>query len=120
MAVLRGSGAGDAVLIVTRYFGGTKLGAGGLVSAYKEAAQTVMAAAELVEKIDKVRIAFSLDYALWESVQRIFPDYELTVLRTDYGERIEIQADIAAERQDGFADYLREISAGRSRAIVVD
>lgn len=118
MAVLRGSGAGDAVLIVTRYFGGTKLGTGGLVSAYKEAAQAVVAATELVEKIEKARIFFSLDYALWESVQRIFPDYELTVLQTDYGQRIEVKADIAAERLDGFGDFLQEISAGRSRPIV--
>ena len=118
MAVLRGADVGDSILVVTRFFGGTKLGTGGLVSAYKEAAQTVIAAAELIEKVELKRISFGLDYALLDQVQRVFPDHELTVSQIDYGEQVDIRAEIAAERLDGFDDFLREISAGRARVMV--
>src|SRR5512145_57035 len=51
LTVLRGSGLGDAVLVVTRYFGGTLLGTGGLVKAYTEAAQSVVNVVERGQRI---------------------------------------------------------------------
>src|SRR5918912_1103095 len=51
MAVLRGSGLGDVALVVTRYFGGTLLGTGGLVHAYGDAARAVLAALPREEKV---------------------------------------------------------------------
>src|SRR3954447_8809272 len=51
MAVLRGSGLGDLVIVVTRYFGGTLLGTGGLVRAYGDAAKAVLAILPRAEKI---------------------------------------------------------------------
>ncbi len=113
MAVLRGSGLGDAILVVTRFFGGTKLGTGGLVSAYKQAAQAVIAAASTIEKVELERISFCLDYALLDQVRRAYADYELTELEAEYGAQVKILASIAAERLPDFEDYLRQASAGR-------
>src|SRR5690349_13331432 len=51
LAVLRGSGLGDVVLVITRYFGGTLLGTGGLVKAYTESAQLAVNAVERGKRI---------------------------------------------------------------------
>src|SRR5438552_3674735 len=53
MAVLKGSGLGDVALVITRYFGGTLLGTGGLVRAYGDAAKAVLAILPRAEKIDR-------------------------------------------------------------------
>ena len=51
LAVLQGSGLGDAVVVVTRYFGGTKLGKGGLVRSYGDAVRSVLKLTPLAQKI---------------------------------------------------------------------
>src|ERR671921_1142335 len=53
MAVLKGSGLGDVALVITRYFGGTLLGTGGLVRAYGDAAKAVLAILPRTEKIER-------------------------------------------------------------------
>ena len=53
MAVLKGSGLGDVALVITRYFGGTLLGTGGLVRAYGDAAKAVLAILPRMEKIER-------------------------------------------------------------------
>src|SRR3954468_24634252 len=59
MAVLRGSGLGDTALVVTRYFGGTLLGTGGLVHAYGDAAKAVLAALPREEKVERRELALT-------------------------------------------------------------
>ena len=65
LAVLRGSGLGDAVLVITRYFGGTLLGTGGLVHAYGDAAKAVLAALPRAEKIEHRELMVTLPYAAY-------------------------------------------------------
>jgi uncharacterized YigZ family protein len=62
LAVLQGSGLGDIVVVVTRYFGGTKLGTGGLVRAYTDATKAVLEALPRAEKIPTHTVMFSLPY----------------------------------------------------------
>ena len=62
LAVLRGAGIGDVVLVITRYFGGTKLGTGGLVAAYTNAAKSAITALETEEKVTRVRFELWVPY----------------------------------------------------------
>lgn len=66
MAVLRGSGIGDVVVVVTRYFGGTKLGTGGLVRAYGDAAREGLATLPTERKIEKATLGIELPYHYFE------------------------------------------------------
>src|SRR5579871_3558271 len=66
LAVLRGSGIGDVIVVVTRYFGGTKLGTGGLVRAYGDAARTGLEALVTERKITKQTLGIEAPYHFFE------------------------------------------------------
>ena len=59
------------MIVVTRYFGGVKLGTSGLIQAYKAAAAEAIAAATIIEKTVDERLTISFDYVLMNSVMRI-------------------------------------------------
>lgn len=67
--VLRGRDIKNTIVVVTRYFGGTLLGTGGLVRAYSSAAKAGLANAGLIERIPHIRIKFTVDYTLSGKVQ---------------------------------------------------
>ncbi|MBK6768776.1 MAG: YigZ family protein [Ardenticatenales bacterium] len=71
LAVVNGSGLGDVAVVVIRHFGGTKLGTGGLVRAYTDAAQAVLAECPRTRKIDRVRLVGRTTYALFDVVRRV-------------------------------------------------
>ena len=65
LAVLRGSGLGDVAVVITRYFGGTLLGTGGLVKAYTETAQLALAELPVTEKVERQRVAVTVPYSFY-------------------------------------------------------
>ncbi len=71
LSVLEGSGLTDCIVIVTRYFGGTLLGTGGLVRAYSAAAEAAIAAAVFAVKISAVKLSVKTDYKNEGTVRRI-------------------------------------------------
>ena len=70
----------NILIVVARIFGGTKLGVGGLISAYKTAAQLVLENAEVVEKTIDVHFLLSFDYAVINKVMRIIKEKRLEVI----------------------------------------
>jgi uncharacterized YigZ family protein len=71
LAVLQGSGMGDVAAMVTRYFGGTKLGTGGLVRAYGDAVREVLAVTPRAVRVATHTIALALPYPLYERAARL-------------------------------------------------
>lgn len=69
LEVIKKSGLKDTVIVITRYFGGTKLGAGGLVRAYGKAASAGLEAARIIERQLHTRIIAEIDYTLLGSVE---------------------------------------------------
>jgi len=76
LAVLRGTDFGDLVLVTTRYFGGTKLGTGGLVRAYSEAAKTALSTLKTELKAPKVQIGADVSYSQYEPVKLLVRNYK--------------------------------------------
>jgi len=113
MAVLRGAPVGDVVLVVTRYFGGTKLGTGGLVRAYGDAARTAIAALKTVEKIQMSRLRVVLPYNYYERVKILAVKHHATIDLEEFAADVTLEITLPTESVAQFGAALREMSAGR-------
>jgi uncharacterized YigZ family protein len=71
LAVLRGSGLGDTVVVVTRFFGGTLLGTGGLVRAYSDAARAVLEITPCEPKIERRTLTLTMPYHAYATARRL-------------------------------------------------
>ena len=88
LEVLHGAGVHDILVIVTRYFGGTLLGTGGLVRAYSQAAQAGLAASTIIDKLMGYRLEIRTDYNGIGKLQYIFGQMGLPLMDTIYAEDV--------------------------------
>lgn len=120
LTVLRGSGLGDAVLVITRYFGGTLLGTGGLVKAYTEAAQSAVNAVERGQRVPVHVAMAAIPYNLLERVRLIVTKNHGKVLGEDYAGDITLTLQFPVENYEAFQSDMRELSAGKIQAEVIE
>jgi uncharacterized YigZ family protein len=120
LAVLRGSGLGDAALVITRYFGGTLLGTGGLVKAYTESAQLVVNAVGRGRRVPVYIAMIALPYNLLERLRLIVIRQRGEILGEDFGADITMTVRPPVEVFEIFQNDLRELSAGKIQAEVIE
>ncbi len=85
LTMLTHSGVGDIVAVVTRYFGGTKLGTGGLVKAYGGAVQHALLTLAKLERVERVDVELVIAYASIAAVQQMLTPHEAEVLDQQFG-----------------------------------
>ncbi len=120
LAVLRGSGLGDLALVVTRYFGGTLLGTGGLVKAYTQAAQLVVNTVPLARRVFVHLALLAIPYNLLERVRFITARHNGVVLSQDFAADVTLTLQFPVEMLAAFQSELRELSAGKLQAEVLE
>lgn len=120
LAVLRGSGLGDVAVVITRYFGGTKLGTGGLVRAYSEAMRTVVEAAPRAQKVLAHTVMLELPYRLLERLRLVVKAQGGEILDEAFGEQITLTMRFPVEHLDAFQQALSELSNGALQAMIVE
>jgi len=120
LAVLRGSGLGDVAVVVTRYFGGTKLGTGGLVKAYTESTQLVVNAVERGRRVPVHVAMAAIPYNLLERVRLAVGRNGGEVLGEDFSEDVTMTLQFPVELFDGFQTELQELSAGKLVVEVIE
>ena len=103
---------------VTRYFGGTKLGVGGLARAYGGAAAEALSAVAVRVVVPTHAVVLTVDYGQMGLVETFCAREGLTADGADYGERVRLRFDVPIEQADGLCERLYEASAGQIRGEV--
>jgi uncharacterized YigZ family protein len=112
LAVLHGSGLGNVAVVVTRYFGGTLLGKGGLVKAYTDSTQSVVNTVRRARR-QQVHVAMlALPYNLLERVRKLVGVHHGEILDESFAADITMTFHIPVESTDHFQKDLSELSAG--------
>ena len=115
--VLRGRGCTNTVLTITRWFGGTLLGTGGLVKAYGNGAKGVLAAADAAglfeELVAKRAFTFTTDYSLYKLIKNNMEAFHISNLTEDFGTEITISGEIHESEHQTFISKLLDISNGK-------
>lgn len=104
---------GDTLVIVVRYFGGVKLGAGGLVRAYGSAASAALDRAPLSEATTFLPVTLRYSYGDERGVRHVLEKGGLTELTVDYGEDVVMTAKVPAEAWDALREALSDVTRGR-------
>jgi uncharacterized YigZ family protein len=118
LAVLLGCGIGDIAVVVTRYFGGTKLGTGGLVRAYSGGVKAVLEALPTREKVALATLLASGPYRWVTPVERLLPGYEATVAEQEFAADVTWRITLPEERAAALADALVELSHGEIEVVL--
>lgn len=120
LAVLQGSGLGDAAAVVTRYFGGTLLGTGGLVKAYGDAVREVLKLVRRAVKVPTTTIGIQLPYPLFEQVQRLAAAHAGEQLESQFLADVTLMLRFRDEQLDAFLKQLSNLSAGQIQPLVLE
>lgn len=114
LEVLLGSGIRNLVVVVTRYFGGTLLGTGGLVRAYTRAAQAGIAASTVRTMRYGYEMTVMTDYNGIGKIQYIMGQRGITIEEADYAEQVSVRVRVPYEDREAVAREITEATAGRA------
>lgn len=110
----------DTVVVVTRYYGGTKLGTGGLVRAYGDAARLCLQAARSTQKLIAIRLRLTFDYPDTSAAMHAIERFGATTSNSDYGARTVLDVDVARSLAESFEKAAIDATAGRIVVEVVE
>ena len=105
---------GELAVVVTRYFGGIKLGAGGLVRAYSGAVANALSTLPVQEKIIPVKVRLQLEYNHITQLKRLFAKYEVKVDEEVFSQNAEYVLSMPHEFFDAFNAQIIELTAGKA------
>ena len=115
LQILLHSGIGEICIVVTRWFGGIKLGTGGLVRAYQDAVRQNLEQLPLQAKRSLIQLSFIIAYQDRVSVERLVESLQGNITKLDYTSQINMQVALDQENQDVFIAGLRDITNGKAQ-----
>ena len=118
LSVLMGSGLGDTVLVITRYFGGTKLGTGGLVKAYSNAARDAINGVPKAKKIMVHQASVTCPYNIYERLLRLIKLHNGLNIKESYSEHVRIDFSLPASHAPALQSEVSELSNGQLSVII--
>ncbi len=119
LTVLLHGAVGDVTAVVTRYYGGTKLGTGGLVRAYTACVQQGLESLPTQEHRHRATLDIEIDYTLITTLQNLLTTHEAAVIAEEYGATVSYRVRLPDERLPEFSRELLDRSSGQARIEVV-
>jgi uncharacterized YigZ family protein len=120
LAVLQGSGLGDIVVVITRYFGGTKLGTGGLVRAYSDSVRLMLESMPLARKVATTTLMFVVPYALYEQSGLLIHNHGGRVKDEAFGVDVTLTVMLADQYLESFQNRMVSLTKGAVEFIILD
>lgn len=112
--VLLHCGIGDIAAVVTRYFGGTLLGTGGLVKAYSGGVQLAIASLPVIERVPRAEVVVVIDYRAVTPLQRLLAQFEAELLRQEFEVDATFHLRLPQERLAAFSACVVELTNGQA------
>lgn len=120
LEVLLGEGLTNVAVVVTRYFGGTLLGTGGLVRAYTQATQEGLAACQTATMRYGVTIRIETDYTDLGKIQHLLGNKEIPIISSEYTDKVALTVQLPKEEAQGLMKELTEATAARALAEITE
>lgn len=120
LEVLKGSGMTDILILVIRYFGGIKLGTGGLVQAYTKSAQDVLLKVEPLEKIEKTRFRIICSYHNYDQIKKAVLQKKGEFLNETFESEVSLEIELPDISIISCSDLIRDISSGSSNLAEIE
>lgn len=117
LEVLKGSGITNVIVLIVRYFGGTKLGTGGLVRAYTEAAQKTIESLPVEEFVTKIGFKIDLNYDMYDQIVKILKLHTAEIKDPLFDTQIHISGSIPEKELSAAYEEIRDVSAGLVRLV---
>jgi uncharacterized YigZ family protein len=114
LTVLLHSDVGDICAVVTRYFGGTLLGKGGLVKAYSGGVQHALESLPTVEKIPMASLLVMIDYATVTPLHNLLPDFEAVITHEDYAVDVTLSIEMPQVNSKDFVAAVTNLTSGNA------
>ncbi|MFS0876396.1 YigZ family protein [Solibacillus isronensis] len=114
LEVLKKQGLKDTVVVVTRYFGGIKLGGGGLIRAYSKATTEGITVAQVVERKLHYLMKIGIDYVWLGKLENEIRGSHYHLHDIQYAENVEIYVHVLKEEEPTFIDWITELTNGQA------
>ncbi len=119
LEVLKGSGIDNIIILVVRYFGGTKLGTGGLARAYSSSAKKVLESLAVEELVVKVRFKLTTGYHLYDQILKILKIHNAEPENPLFDTDIHISGSIPERELSAASSEIKDISSGKVELVTV-
>lgn len=113
LEVIQGSGIRNICIVVTRYFGGTLLGTGGLVRAYTDAAKAGIAASTVKKKRQLIEAEMSMNYTELGKIQYLVANSDAEIMDTLYTDKVALKVRVYAPVYDSFIKQITEATGAK-------
>jgi len=117
LTVLAHSGVGDIAAVVTRYYGGTKLGTGGLVKSYGGSVQQALATLPTVERVDTIDLRFAVGHAQVGAVLQALPTLTAELLSQQYGADAAFVVRLPVEQRPALEALVAHLTRGQGTVV---
>lgn len=115
LEVLLGEKLHDTAVVVTRYFGGTLLGTGGLVRAYSAAVKEGLSSSVIITRKQGVKLKLTTDYPGLGKIQYILGERKIGILHTEYTDKVVMEALVPEEQLEKVREEITEATSGQAQ-----